>query len=304
MDDVLQSEFILDGINYNETRYLNAHIDYRYKATGGPYVQHLSRMPGDTSDVYTDTPGDGVLQLNDREIHRIRIECSDANGNVSVFNCGLQYVAAPGISEAAGSNSFFPKNVNVYESDNFELFTSEYGLYDTLKITYTSASNALPNAVSEAHTFGSAAIPVHDSIRVRIKPTAAIENIRKVIIRNISGTKTTVERVSWQNGWVSAKFRQLGIFQVFIDTEPPTINAPPQVVSSSGRIVFIPKDNFKAIKNFRAELDGQWLRFTNDKGASYIYKADEKMSPGEHELKIRIEDMAGNVTTKTWTIKR
>ncbi|HVG13490.1 MAG TPA: M23 family metallopeptidase [Chitinophagaceae bacterium] len=304
MDDVLQSEFILDGINYNETRYLNAHIDYRYKATGGPYVQHLSRMPGDTSDVYANTPTDGVLQLNDSEIHKIRIECSDANGNVSVFNCGLQFVGGLGSSELPGGGSFFPKNVNVYESEAFELFTSEYGVYDTVKITYTSAPNVIPNGVSEAHTFGSAAIPVHDSIRVRIKPTAAIGDIRKVIIRNISGTKTTVERVTWQNGWVSAKFRQLGIFQVFIDTEPPTINAPPQLLNGSGRIVFIPRDNFKAIKNFRAELDGQWLRFTNDKGASYIYKVDEKLGPGEHELKVRIEDIAGNVTTRIWTIKR
>jgi hypothetical protein len=304
MDDVLQSEFILDGINYNETRYLNAHIDYRYKATGGPYLQHLSRMPGDTSDLYPKVLPGGVLRLDDSAIHKIRIECRDANGNVSVFNCGLQYAAGTDGAEGQESSRFIPNNVNVFESEQFELYTSEYGLYDTLKIVYNSAPNAILNAASEVHTFCNASIPVHDSIRVRIKPNAPIADIRKVIIRNIAGTKTTVEKVSWQNGWVSAKFRQLGIFQVFIDTEPPTINPPPPRVNSSGRIVFIPKDNFKAIKSFRAELDGKWLRFTNDKGTAHIYRVDEQLSVGQHELKIRVEDVAGNVTTRAWTINR
>jgi murein DD-endopeptidase MepM/ murein hydrolase activator NlpD len=35
VDGMLQSGFVLDSISYDETRYLNAHIDYRYKAAEG-----------------------------------------------------------------------------------------------------------------------------------------------------------------------------------------------------------------------------------------------------------------------------
>jgi hypothetical protein len=66
----------------------------------------------------------------------------------------------------------------------------------------------------------------------------------------------------------------------------------------------VPHDNFEVIKNFRVEVDGQWLRFTNDKGKTWIYNFDEKFPKGEHELKAIIEDEAGNVTTKTWTVVR
>jgi hypothetical protein len=68
--------------------------------------------------------------------------------------------------------------------------------------------------------------------------------------------------------------------------------------------VFVPKDNFKTIKSFKAELDGQWLMFTNDKGVSHIYKVDEKFTPGEHKLKVTVEDVAGNITVKEWTVRR
>jgi hypothetical protein len=60
----------------------------------------------------------------------------------------------------------------------------------------------------------------------------------------------------------------------------------------------------KEIKNFRGELDGKWLRFTNDKGRSFIYKFDEMCPPGVHELKVSVEDEAGNKTIKTYHFTR
>ena len=82
------------------------------------------------------------------------------------------------------------------------------------------------------------------------------------------------------------------------------MNTPPTNLSKASRIVFTPRDNLGVIKNFRVELDGQWLRFTNDKGKTWIYTFDEKFPRGQHELKVLIEDEAGNVTTKTWNVTR
>ena len=101
-----------------------------------------------------------------------------------------------------------------------------------------------------------------------------------------------------------AKFRQFGNYQAFIDNEPPTVYLATTNLSKASRIVFTPKDNFNSIKSFRAELDGQWLRFTNDKGKTWIYSFDEKFPRGEHQLKIFVEDEAGNVTTKVWNVRR
>ena len=92
------------------------------------------------------------------------------------------------------------------------------------------------------------------------------------------------------------------------------MNTPPNIqpigikenadLSRGSQIIFAVTDNMKEIKNFRAELDGKWLRFTNDKGRSFIYKFDEMCPAGEHELKVSVEDEAGNEATKIFHFKR
>ena len=112
---------------------------------------------------------------------------------------------------------------------------------------------------------------------------------------------------SIQNGWLVADFDDFGNFQAFLDLEPPTINelgnGDTLNLSASTRIVFSLRIILR-VKSFRAELDGQWLRFTNDKSRSYIYKFDERCPYGVHELKVTVEDIVGNTTTKTWWFKK
>ena len=123
-----------------------------------------------------------------------------------------------------------------------------------------------------------------------------------------AGTKHEVQKVQWQGNWASARFRDLGSFQLVLDIEPPIITpigfADGTDLSKAARLVFNVKDNLEEIKNVRAELDGKWLRFSNDKGVIFIYQFDEKCMAGQHELKIHAEDEAGNVTEKTYNFTR
>jgi hypothetical protein len=92
------------------------------------------------------------------------------------------------------------------------------------------------------------------------------------------------------------------------DTIPPVITALAPLeganLRQASRIAFMVKDNLGAVHNFRAELDGGWLCFTNDKGLAYIYKFDEHCAPGSHTLKVSAEDVAGNRTIKEFHFTR
>ena len=57
-------------------------------------------------------------------------------------------------------------------------------------------------------------------------------------------------------------------------------------------------DNFRQVKNYRATLDGKWLLFSNDKAKAFIYHFDEHCPPGKHELKVSVQDEAGNGAEK------
>ncbi len=305
LDNELQSEFVLDNINYDATRYMNAHTDYRHKYNGGPWLQHLSPLPADKSSIYAATETQGILQLSAGVVHTVRLEVRDAAQNLSRVEFNLVYNPVELIQPAPlPVAQLIPNWVNVFEETDFEVFTTEETAYDTINITYKKTLAPLANPRLVAHSFISASIPAHDSITVRIKPELPDDVKQNAVIVGTAGTRKVVAKGRWNGEWISAKFRQFGVFQVVIDTIPPGINAPPQNLTRSNQIIFTPRDNLGAITSFSAELDGRWLRFTNNGGRSWVYRFDEHFLRGAHELRVTVEDVAGNQTSKTWQVIR
>ena len=301
--------FELDSISYEETRYMNAHIDYRFRATGGAYIQHVSRLPGDNGVIYRNGKGDGIINLSGTSLVPVRIEVKDAHGNTSLINFGLQY--SDSIYVSAPKNvpqEFSPGVVNIFENENFEAYLPEICLYDSMKTTYLTKNNGEAHAISAAHQFGDPDIPLHDDMTIRIKPVPVPASLKdKILIRQI-GNRTRIRKGVFQKEWVMAKFEECGIFQAFIDTVPPVLNSLGRGdtvdLSPASRIIFQPSDNFGVIADFTARLDGRWLRFTNDKRRSFIYKFDERCPYGVHNLEVEIKDLAGNITRSSWIFER
>jgi len=328
VDKVPQIGFAIDSIGYGETLYLNAHIDYKYRFNGGAYFQHLSQLPGDHGLVYKKINSDGVIFLKDSTIHNIRIEIKDAYFNTTQLNFSIQWNERISKSidtenENAGVQYFEPNSVNVMEKKNFELYMPEFCLYDTVPATYLNSRSSLPFAVSSIHQVNDASIPVHEAMSIRIKPDKPVseEWKNKILIQRNYPGGSSIRKAAWQEdastneGWLAARFGEFGTFQAFADITPPVLNDLGKMaklkseedtinLSTIRRIVFQPTDNFNVIKNFRAELDDKWLRFTNDKSRSWIYIFDEHCPDGLHQLKVSVEDLVGNKTTKTWWFKR
>jgi len=303
-------EFFLDSMDYEETDYVNAHIDYKYKYSGGPYLQLLFKLPGNQGRAYRVKRGDGSIALNDTDIHAIRIEISDVQQNTSELNFKVSYNRNIGpLVSNTPHDSFPPGNVNIFEQSDFELYLDENCLYDSLQPDFDRVVQPGLNTISSVFRFADASVPVHGELNIRIKPNVDVpgELMKKIVIKRTDGKGISYRKAEWEKGWVAAKFSDFGSFQAFIDTSAPFVNGlgtgDTIDLSPSKRIAFYPKDN-SGIKSFRAELDGQWLMFTNDKAAGWIYNFDEHCPFGVHRLTVRIEDIVGNLTEKEMWFKR
>jgi hypothetical protein len=291
---------------------LNAHIDFKYRFNGGVYFQHLSQLPGNRSVVYHQVNGDGVINLTDTAIHAVRIEVRDAYQNKTQLSFSVQHsddLAKPAKLQSM-AQQFLPNYVNVLEKPGFEIYMPEVCLYDTLRSFYNRINSFPEYAVSAMHQVNDPSVPVHDDLTVRIKPDKSIpaDWRDKIVIQRSYRNENSIRKAKWEGEWLSAKFGDFGNFQAFADVAPPIINelgkGDTVDLSPASRIVFQPDDNFDVIKSFRAELDGKWLRFTNDKGRSHIYIFDERCPYGIHDLKVTVEDLVGNATTKSWWFKK
>lgn len=309
-------EFKFDSMDYDETEYVNAHIDYRYWYNTGSYLQHLSQLPGDHGPAYNQINGDGVISIKDTNVHTIRIEINDIELNTSTIHFNIQFSdSLASAIKYLSHQAFAPNYVNVFEQPDFEVYLDENCLYDSLQPSFFRKNDPDADAISAQFQFGDPSIPVHDEINVRIKPLIYRDEWEnKMIIKRTDGINTSYRKVKGQKNWLTAAFNDFGSYKVVTDLIPPTINElgkPARTagggdtvdLSPAGRIMFYPKDN-SLIKSFRAELDGKWLMFTNDKGSAWIYNFDERCPYGVHHLKIKLEDMVGNVTEKEWWFKR
>lgn len=310
LDNKAINGFRLDSISYDETRYLNAHIDYRTKAAGGPYIQHLSRLPGYPPGVYKDIINDGIIHLEDENVHPVKIEVKDANNNTSVIEFNIQKGLIRETGKAdddASPLEFQPGFVNVFENENVQLYLDPKALYDSVRFFYQIKNSTDAVVVSPTVSLLSGLIPSETFFTVRLQPNKLLSDSDKVLMRQTWKGKSSVAKAKKEGEWYTAQFRTFGDFELLVDNEPPEITGgfPDNANLASGSsIVFIPKDDNDEIKNFDARLDGKWLRFTNDKGRRFIYHFDEHCPKGKHELVISVEDEAGNKTEKTYHFTR
>ena len=292
--------FQLDSISYDETRDLNAHIDYRMRINGGPFVQHVSRLPGYTNGPYKIINGDGVINISDDSAHKIKIEVSDPNGNTSILQFNVKHI--PGAAKASMENQkkLYPNQPNEFTNNNFSVSLPPNCLYDTVSFNF---SETVSKGASNIYSFLSPHIPEHGYFEVKIKADIAPESQERMMMQCFTNGKTEFSKAVNENGWYKARFRQFGSYQLITDLIPPTL-APigfrdGMNVTKLNRLAFVAGDNTGEFK-FSATIDGNWIRFTNDKGRIFSYIFDEHCPEGEHELKVSATDQVGNSTERIY----
>ena len=306
--------FQLDNISYDETRYLNAHIDYKLRSNGGPFIEHLSRLPGYVNGIYKMINGDGVINITDDSIHKISIAVKDANGNTSLvlFNIQRSTVllkdTVPVMASLFQLKEFLPGYINVFENNNIGFYLPEKSLYDSFRFQYREINTA----GSRVYQLHNPSVPLHGYFPLKIRNTIAPALKNKVVIKHYWNDKTDFEKgvpVTVSNeDWFVASFREFGYFELQVDTTSPVIVPlgfkDGMNCAKQNRIAFAISDNTKELKKFTATLDGKWLRFSNDKGRTFIYRFDDMCAPGEHELILSVEDLAGNSTQRIYHFTR
>ena len=294
--------FAIDDVGYDETRYLNAHIDFSSKLSGGAYFQYIFPLDGDKLTIYRNPPQEKFIFLKDTAVHHFRLEVRDPYGNKSEGRFSLQR-SGRSLPKTKSGQLMLPDQINVYETDQLQVMIPEKGIYDSIYFTHKVRAKTGSTGFSAIHDVHTYLVPVHGMFTVKIKSESNIPYPlrNRMLIRKITKADTDVKKANWELGWYTASFREFGSFQLIADDIPPQIVvsgiADGVKASKATRIIVTVSDNNGAIRNFRAELNGKWLMFSQ-KGRTFTYKFDENCLPGNHLLKISVEDEAGNSTVK------
>jgi len=311
MDDSLLHAFQLNNFSYDDTRYINACIDYTRYMKDGVFVQHLATLPGNKLNIFSEAGGSGVIILSDTIAHKINIAVKDIHGNTSRIEFFIQYDKnlerqLPTQVNAAALVPGHPGEIN---TANARAKFSALSFYDTLSLVLMEQASAKPNAASALIGIHNYFVPVHDSFSIALKTTLpAVQYLRsRVVMQLQSNRHKEIAKPIWNGDWASAKFNRLGFVQLLIDTIPPAIKA---IGWQSGTKFTTQKtlrlrctDELDEIATFNAELDGQWLLFA-EKNDDFIYTFDDHCPRGLHTLVVTVIDKAGNTTEQRFKFTR
>ncbi|GAA4165282.1 M23 family metallopeptidase [Chryseobacterium ginsenosidimutans] len=305
MDGKLVYSFKIDKVHYDDTRYINGCIDYMKFVRDKMSIQHLSTLPGMKLKNYS-SGSDGIINLQDNEVHNIEIILKDVNGNTSRLTTKIQFNQA---SDKILSNdkTVNPNEAKTIKTENAEINLSKNAVYDVVNFNINEKTDA--EAVSNIVILNNPYIPIHDEYTLKIRSDRKLSNEEKdkSVIELNYGSDKNVVKAKWNGDWAEGQFNRLGTARLLLDNTSPSVSPgwKEGAVVTANSLKLKGTTKIGDIEYFRAELDGKWLRFSRVKD-DFVYIFDEKCpkGSGSHTLKVTTANTAGNTNTQTFTFQR
>jgi hypothetical protein len=312
IDSVLVYNYRMNEFAFNESRYINSHIDYEALLKENSYIERAYLLPNDKLSVYQNLINKGIFSFGDGKKHHIEITVSDIYKNRSKLSFSVNSLPPSDIEDkdkTVSSNTVvMPYNRNnKFISGNVTVNIPAGTLYDTLYFEFNRSSGK-PGMYSDIYQIHNKYTPVNRAYDLSIKPDRIPpgKTTKLMIVMLEDNMKGIPVSGTWDNGRLIANPRSFGTFYIGIDTMPPQINLSgfksDDDLSGRTELKIKISDDFSGIKTYEPEVDGKWALFEYDqKNNVLIYRFDPKRikKGSKHSLSLRVADNRDNISTST-----
>ncbi|RZJ73655.1 M23 family metallopeptidase [Flavobacterium sp.] len=282
---------------FDESRYINALIDYpRFRKTGQRIQKLFRRQPNDFSLTKTDeTNGTILIEPSMNKVSRLEI--SDFYGNKIVINIPVEYVAPVATEpQTAIPNSgylVYAAKDNNFEKGPFSVFVPAKTFYEDVFLNFDVNASTM--------VFGNDDIPVHSNFNVVIDDKSIPESDReKTFIASINGSRLSYNSTKRKGTTFSTYTKNLGGFKLAKDVDAPKITSVKKIEGKTlndANISFAISDALSGIREYKGYLNGHWVLFEFDyksKRITHWFSTDDFLVDGRNELKLVVTDNVGN----------
>ncbi len=285
-------------LSFDETRYLNAHVDYAERQRSKSWFQRCYLLPGDRLSQYEHMEDGGVVPLYRDRITSLRMVVADAYGNTAVLHFWARRGHVPPATAPPHQQQLAWDQAHRVDTDYFSLAVPKGALYENLYFRHAQEPLS-PGVLSPIHLIHHKEAPLHRYCTLSLRPVPLAPTLRpKAVVLCLNEPRPVSVGGRWTGETIQTRIREWGRYAVGIDTVAPTIS--PEVFSADMRnksfMAFIVRDNLSTRYpahpvRLRAEVDGQWVLFEHDaKNGRWIHYFDERTAPGKHWLRLVATD--------------
>lgn len=299
LNDRLIHSYKLDGISFDEQRYVNEFSETIHKTKFQKCF-----LPTLYPPIYLDCINKGRIELWDTTYHKLKLELTDESRNSNsvefyIRTKKLTSYVTPGYR----AGTFVDCN-----KDHLKVYNG-LQVFIPAKSLYYSTTLNVENALMKLSSFTvmPADINLRNSIRLSLKaPGQFHERKAQLILEN----KNTYYSPVVQNDSLIYQVRNFGTFKLRVDSLKPNVKtqlSPKKIkrLKNINMFSFIIRDNMSGISSYRLFVNEQWVIAEYDAKASLlIYVFNEGTPAGTLNFRVEVEDKAGNKSEFTYNLKR
>lgn len=287
-----------DTFSFDETRYVNALIDYgRYKKIGQRVQKLFAENPYPLSIIQ---PGNnnGIISITSNANQNYKIEIAD-------FSENLTRVFVP--------IAFEPMAVRVNEepiTSKYWVKTNKENIFSSENVTVTIPANAFLKDFPMDFEVKNGLLHLHDDVEpaftnmtITFEDSISSEKDRyKMFIGSVDGKKIYYYNTKRYKNSFTVYSKYLGDYKLFKDSMPPKIKIDKKIggqwISQQETLQFTISDDLSGIKSYEGTLNGKWILLEYDPKTKKLlhHFADGIVAEGKNDLKLVVTDNVGNST--------
>lgn len=319
----------LNEFAFDESKYINSHIDYPFYKTAKTRIQKCFIDDGNKFSTYQTNSLKGKVLVTKKTRDTLVIEIKDFNQNKFILLVPI--VGLPSkmdkektdyLKSVKEKKVFYPLKKNTVKTDEFLFELDAKSIYDTVFYDFEVLAKSKTSYSKTFKIFNPTA-PMHKASDIAIKPIKVkTEYQGKLLLAYYFKDRKDFRSAggNFENGFVRGKASNFGHYFVTMDTIAPSINQvfinTEEALGDSLHFYFEIKDNFSGIGKFEGYLNGEWILLDFDAKSNMLtyhfdkiwynlvaQNKDSKLKNGaiiKPEVLIRVTDKKGNVEEKSF----
>jgi hypothetical protein len=300
----------LERVAFNETRYINAHVDYAERQTNGHWIQRSHMLPGNRLPYYEVAEG-GRLNVRPDSTYHMRYVVEDAAGNTSTLTFTVKGEEAIDFSRLDQQ----PPDAVIPRQEAFTFARREIRVQFDANTFYADQPfdyellPATAGALSLVHQIHEDTAPLHKPMSVSIRADGLAQDLRsKALLGTLDDDGKIVSAGGgYANGFVTGRPRSFGRYFIVADTVAPEVAL--LGVSADGRpasnsvLEIRATDDLSGLRAYNAYFDGEWALLEYDAKKNMLrHHLRERPSAGKHEFSVVVDDNKENLTRRAFEV--
>lgn len=319
----------LNQFAFDESKYINTHIDYPFYKVAKTRVQKCFIDEGNEFSTYQSNALKGKVLVTKNTYDTLVFEVKDFNQNKFVLL--IPIVGLPSkidkekqdyLKSIKQKKAFYPLKKNTIKNKDFLFELDAKFVYDSMFYDFEILPK-FKTSYSKIFKIFNPTAPLHKAADIVIKPIKVKTEYQSKLLLAYYFDDEKIFRSAggdYDGGVVKGKASNFGHYFVTIDTIAPTIKQvfinTEEALGDSLHFYFEIKDNFSGIGKYEGYLNDEWILLDFDAKSNMLMyhfdkiwynlvaqNKDSKLKNGaiiKPEVLIRVTDKKGNVAEKSF----